>query len=133
MKKRIIAGSVAVLTAVCMAISSFAATSVSFYVHDSRVVGTINYHDATGVFDFDSVTASTSSSYAMDLVTANVTIEYGDDSEHSKTKGSTTRNYISNYATATVSSNTKNGFRGAGYHFAQHATYNASETTTVSW
>lgn len=135
MKKKIIAGAVSLLTAVCVTATAFAGKLDSFMLGDYRVNCELDYHDSTGgnPFDNDSVTAVTQSEIKMELVFARATLYYREGTENVAVDD-VANGYDSDYAEITVSRYTgATGYGGKGEHEAFDGVRIGSGKTSVTW
>lgn len=134
MKKRL----TALFLAVCFATSTLtvlAASTASFTVNNVSVLGTVSYTDANDINPLvrDSVTASTTSGAAMDVLTVDATIQFGYGSEVCTiTKSSYSENATATSATASASLGGV-GCGGTGYHYAGHNGRNGTASTDIRW
>lgn len=117
------------------ALTVCAATTASFSANNVPVIGTISCTDTNdnNPLTRDSVTATTTSSSAMDIIKAEATIYYAIGSnvysevQANQNENATTVSVTAHAGFASV------GFRGTGSHYASHNGHDGSGATDITW
>lgn len=136
MRKKFIAILVAACTCACMAMTAFAAKSVSFYVDGVRVFGDLSIYDASNSnpFAYDSVTATATADSVMDTIFAEATIYYAcGDMVYSNRDFRTSKSAKSCEVTVRTGRLFSVGFKGYGDYSAERNGNDGSGTTEVNW